>query len=65
VHRDYGGGLERGELDIALGHIVKIAKAPSLRGRSLFQFLPSFHKVIGGPKLRLSGQLALLWTEQF
>ncbi|SDF44441.1 helix-turn-helix domain-containing protein [Terriglobus roseus] len=40
LHRNYVGGVERGERNIALDNIVKLAKALSVRSRDLFQSLP-------------------------
>ena len=40
LHRNYIGGVERGERNIALENIVKLAGALSVRSRDLFETLP-------------------------
>lgn len=40
LHRNYVGGVERGERNIALENIVKLAGALSVRTRDLFDSLP-------------------------
>ena len=40
LHRNYVGGVERGERNVALENIVKIAAALSVRTRDLFDSLP-------------------------
>ena len=40
LHRNYVGGVERGERNIALENIVKLAHALSVRTRDLFETLP-------------------------
>jgi transcriptional regulator with XRE-family HTH domain len=40
LHRNYIGGVERGERNIALENIVKLAQALSVRTRDLFDRLP-------------------------
>ena len=40
LHRNYVGGVERGERNIALENIVKLAQALSVRTRDLFETLP-------------------------
>jgi transcriptional regulator with XRE-family HTH domain len=40
LHRNYVGGVERGERNIALENIVKLAQALSIRSRDLFDTLP-------------------------
>ena len=40
LHRNYVGGVERGERNIALENIVKLAQALSVRARDLFESLP-------------------------
>jgi transcriptional regulator with XRE-family HTH domain len=40
LHRNYVGGVERGERNVALENIVKLAKALSVRTRDLFDTLP-------------------------
>jgi len=40
LHRNYVGGVERGERNVALENIVKLAAALSLRTRDLFDSLP-------------------------
>ena len=40
LHRNYVGGVERGERNIALENIVKLAQALSVRARDLFETLP-------------------------
>jgi transcriptional regulator with XRE-family HTH domain len=36
LHRNYVGGVERGERNVALENIVKLAKAPAVRPADLF-----------------------------
>lgn len=40
LHRNYVGGVERGERNVALENIVKLADALSVRTRDLFETLP-------------------------
>ena len=40
LHRNYVGGVERGERNVALENIVKLAGALSIRTRDLFDSLP-------------------------
>lgn len=40
LHRNYVGGIERGERNVALENISKLAKALSVRTRDLFDSLP-------------------------
>jgi transcriptional regulator with XRE-family HTH domain len=40
LHRNYVGGVERGERNVALENIVKLARALSVRSRDLFDSLP-------------------------
>jgi transcriptional regulator with XRE-family HTH domain len=40
LHRNYIGGIERGERNIALKNIVKLAKALSVPSKDLFADLP-------------------------
>lgn len=40
LHRNYVGGVERGERNVALENIVKLAVALSVRTRDLFDSLP-------------------------
>ena len=40
LHRNYFGGVERGERNVALENIVKLASALSVRTRDLFESLP-------------------------
>ena len=40
LHRNYVGGIERGERNVGLENIGKLAKALSVRTRDLFNSLP-------------------------
>ncbi|WP_158791470.1 helix-turn-helix domain-containing protein [Granulicella sp. L60] len=40
LHRNYVGSVERGERNVALENIVKLAKALSVRTKDLFESLP-------------------------
>ena len=40
LHRNYVGGVERGERNVALENIVKLAQALSVRTKDLFDALP-------------------------
>jgi transcriptional regulator with XRE-family HTH domain len=40
LHRNYVGGIERGERNVALENIAKLSKALSVRSRDLFELLP-------------------------
>lgn len=40
LHRNYVGGVERGERNVGLENIVKLAAALSVRTRDLFDSLP-------------------------
>jgi transcriptional regulator with XRE-family HTH domain len=40
LHRNYVGSVERGERNVALENIVKLAGALSIRTRDLFDSLP-------------------------
>jgi len=40
LHRNYVGGVERGERNVALENIVKLAQALSIRTKDLFDTLP-------------------------
>ena len=40
LHRNYVGGVERGERNVALENIVKLAGALTVRTRDLFDSLP-------------------------
>lgn len=40
LHRNYVGGIERGERNVALENISKLAKALSVRTRDMFDSLP-------------------------
>ena len=40
LHRNYVGGVERGERNVALENIVKLAGALPIRTRDLFDSLP-------------------------
>ena len=40
MHRNYIGGIERGERNVALENIIKLAKALSIPSRDLFADLP-------------------------
>jgi len=40
LHRNYVGGIERGERNVALENIAKLAKALAVRTRDLFEPLP-------------------------
>jgi len=40
LHRNYVGGIERGERNVALENIVKLARALSVKTSDLFDSLP-------------------------
>jgi transcriptional regulator with XRE-family HTH domain len=40
LHRNYVGGVERGERNVALENIVKLAGALAIRTKDLFDALP-------------------------
>ena len=40
LHRNYVGGVERGERNVGLENIVKLARALSVRTKDLFESLP-------------------------
>jgi transcriptional regulator with XRE-family HTH domain len=40
LHRNYVGGVERGERNVGLENIAKLAAALSIRTRDLFKSLP-------------------------
>jgi transcriptional regulator with XRE-family HTH domain len=40
LHRNYVGGIERGERNVALENIAKLAKALAVRSRDLFESIP-------------------------
>lgn len=40
LHRNYVGGVERGERNVALENIVKLAQALSVRTKDLFDAMP-------------------------
>jgi transcriptional regulator with XRE-family HTH domain len=40
LHRNYVGGVERGERNLGLENIVKLAAALSVRTRDLFETFP-------------------------
>jgi transcriptional regulator with XRE-family HTH domain len=40
LHRNYVGGIERGERNVALENIVKLAHALAVKTRDLFDSMP-------------------------
>lgn len=40
LHRNYVGGIERGERNVALENIAKLAKALAVQTRDLFELMP-------------------------
>jgi transcriptional regulator with XRE-family HTH domain len=40
LHRNYVGGIERGERNVGLENVGKLAKALAVRTRDLFELLP-------------------------
>jgi transcriptional regulator with XRE-family HTH domain len=40
LHRNYVGGIERGERNVGLENVGKLAKALAVRTRDLFDLLP-------------------------
>lgn len=40
LHRNYVGGVERGERNVGLENIVKLAQALSVRTKDLFESMP-------------------------